>query len=173
MKLLFLDFDGVLNSGNWYKRRPSKDAFAAEHNISPEQFSHDMGTWALRAIDPDAVAALNQIVHRSRARVVVSSTWRSMWALPKLENFLRQRGFEHHLIGTTCDASWVRERGDRRVSRGEEIQRWLDLTDHTAKDAVILDDDSDMDQLTERLFQTHHDIGLIADHVDQIVRMWQ
>lgn len=163
MKLLFLDFDGVLNSGNWYKRRPSKDAF--------EQFSHDMGTWALRAIDPDAVA-LNQIIHRSRARVVVSSTWRSMWALPKLENFLRQRGFEHHLIGTTCDASWVRERGDKRVSRGEEIQRWLDLTDHTAKDAVILDDDSDMDQLTERLFQTHH-IGLIADHVDRIVGMWQ
>lgn len=172
MRVLFLDFDGVLNSARWMHTRPTKEDFAREHNISPEVYAHDITTWALRSIDPVAVGALNEIVHRTRARVVVSSTWRTMYALPKLELMLRRRGFEHHLIGTTPDAATVRERDDRRISRGEEIQRWLDLTEIDASSAVILDDDGDMDHLTPRLYQTEVEHGLCAHHVDDVVRLF-
>lgn len=173
MRVLFLDFDGVLNSLDWIKRRPSKEAFAAEFNVSPEQYDHDHLVWGLRSIDPDSVAALNQIVHRSKARVVVSSSWRTMYALNKLEWMLRARGFEHHLVGATPEAQWLRERGERRISRGEEIQRWMALMEIKPADIVIIDDDGDMDHLRPRLFQTNaQERGLCADHVDTVLKLW-
>lgn len=185
VRILFLDFDGVLNSADWMKRRPSKEEFAGEFGISPEQYDHDHR--ALRSIDPDAVAALDTIVRLSGARVVVSSTWRTMYALPKLEWMLRQRGFTHVLLGTTPDASAVRARDDRRISRGEEITKWLAVLlghdlGHTpvgvaesmvnVEDIVIIDDESDMDALAPRLYQTDVDVGLRAEHVDAVVGMF-
>ena len=175
LRLLFLDVDGVLNSADWMRRRPSKEAFAAEHGVSPEEFRHDHMVWAMRSIDPDAVAALNQIVARAGARVVVSSTWRTMYALPKLERILRNRGFVHRLLGATPEGEAVRDRGDRRIERGEEIAAWIDALDARVDvgDIVILDDDGDMAHLGERLFQTDARIGLRAEHVEPVVEMFR
>lgn len=182
MRLLFLDFDGVLNSRSWLERRPSKEDFARQMDISPEEFNHDQLRWALRSIDPDAVAALNDIVSLSGARIVVSSTWRHMWSLPRLEWLLRQRGFGHHIYGATPDAQFVRERGDKRICRGEEIAAWLRMFDTwdtpvpmstiDPRSIVIIDDESDMEPLEARLFQTHHDHGLRAADVERIVAMY-
>jgi hypothetical protein len=174
LRFLFLDVDGVLNSADWVHRRPSKEAFAAEFGVSPERYDHDHLTWALRSVDPDAVAALNEIVGRAGARVVVSSTWRTMYPLPKLERILRRRGFVHRLLGATPDGETVRERGDRRIERGEEIAAWLEALDAAVdvRDIVIIDDDGDMAHLTQRLFQTDARIGLRADHIDAVVGMF-
>jgi hypothetical protein len=97
-----------------------------------------------------------------------------MYALPKLEWMLRRRGFEFHLIGATPDSQFIRERDDKRISRGEEIGAWIATLDgqvDVASDIVIIDDDSDMDDLTPRLFQTSAEIGLRAEHVDEVVKM--
>jgi hypothetical protein len=177
VRLLFLDFDGVLNSLAWAERRPTKEEFAASRGISPEVYQHNVVTWAVRSIDPAAVDALNAIVDRSRARIVVSSTWRTMYALPKLEWILRECGLRHHLLGTTpCQhLAPIRERGDRRIERGEEIARWLEVLDVPVplENIVILDDDADMAHLRPRLFQTDPLVGLLAEHVDEVVAMFE
>jgi hypothetical protein len=182
MRILFLDFDGVLNSVDWAERRPSKEEFAREMGVSPERYDHDRLTWALRSVDPDAVAALNEIVNRTRARVVISSTWRTMYPLTKLEWILRRRGLEHHLIGTTpCGWDMLerggmlpRPEGERRVTRGDEIRAWIRTLDAPVHndDIVIVDDDSDMGELMPRLFQTDAAFGLREHHVDQVVAMF-
>jgi hypothetical protein len=175
MRLLFLDFDGVLNSSDWMRKRPSPADFARAMDISPEVYDHDRTRWALRSIDPDAVTVLNDIIALSGARVVVSSTWRHMWALPKLEWMLRERGFGHHLLGATPDGQFVRDRGEERIQRGEEIAAWMRTLDPNVdpRDTVILDDDGDMHELQSRLFQTNHEHGLIAADVERIVGMYR
>lgn len=174
LQILFLDVDGVLNSTEWYRCRPSTDEWAATMNISPEMYRHDRIEWAMRSIDPAAVRALNAIVTRSSARVVVSSTWRTMYSLSQLERMLRYLGFEHHLIGATPESSTVRTRGhEGRIYRGDEITAWLRTMFHDsgefAVSVVILDDDSDMGDLSPRLYQTSHDVGLRATDVDAVV----
>ncbi|HEY6827367.1 MAG TPA: HAD domain-containing protein [Gemmatimonadaceae bacterium] len=173
MRVLFLDVDGVLNSKRWLEKRPSKEAFAAEWNISPEVFAHDRDTWKLRSIDPEAVMALNAIVEDSKACVVVSSTWRTDNALPRLEMMLRRRGFKHHLLGATPISYTLDIAENRRVERGEEIFAWMKLAGVSdVRDVVIIDDDSDMAHLRSRLFQTEYEHGLCAHHVDDVVRMF-
>lgn len=173
MRVLFLDFDGVLNSKRWWDERPSKEQIADEFIYQNVGFASEQWVWALRSVDPAAVACVNAIVERSDARVCVSSSWRHMFALPKLEHLLRVRGFKHHLIGATPDAMYVRERGEKRVERGEEIARWMELMNVQPDDIAILDDDGDMAHLCDRLFQTQFDEGLRDYHVDGVVGMFR
>lgn len=179
MRFIFLDFDGVLNSHDWLKRRPSKIEWAAQMDISPEEFTHNHVEWALRSIDPDAVLALNRLVTMTGARVVVSSTWRTMYPLPKLNRMLRYLGFEHLLLGTTPEGMSARLPGGivHGTRRGEEIKAWLTAMfgSWSPPDVsiVILDDDSDMAELVPRLFRTPHEVGLRDADVETIAAMFE
>lgn len=179
MRLLFLDVDGVLNSGGWARRRPSREAFAAERGISPEPGRHNLLVWAQRSIDPDAVEILNELVDRSGARIVVSSTWRTMWPLPRLELLLRERGYRRRpLLGTTPDKYVMPRPPDRdrhQLRRGDEIHAWIGLHDGavTARDIVILDDDSDMEPYRDRLVQTEPEHGLRLCDVERALELWR
>ncbi len=71
MKVIFLDFDGVLDSAAFLAAGP-----------------HQLGD-----LDPAAVACLNRVVARSGARVVVSSAWRLQCSPDELQARLAARGF--------------------------------------------------------------------------------
>ncbi len=163
MRLLFLDVDGVLNSADWCRRRPSRGEWAATMDISPEPSRHNLIAWAQRSIDPDAVERLNVLVDATDARIVVSSTWRLMYALPRLELILRERGYHGRpLLGATPDKHFMPRVVDGRdrlqLHRGDEIRAWLDV--FGPADFVILDDDSDMEPHLDRLVQTDAEHGL-------------
>lgn len=61
MKVLFLDIDGVLNSDTFYVNRPK------ETKQLP---------YPLSEFDPACVKRLNYIFEQTKARLVVSSSWR-------------------------------------------------------------------------------------------------
>ena len=69
MKILFLDFDGVLNCYDDIGRGPDP-------------------------INPAAVARLNVIVARTGARIVITSSWRLRYPLDALRARLAMAGFE-------------------------------------------------------------------------------
>lgn len=174
MRFLFLDVDGVLNSVDWMKRRPSKIEWARQMNISEEEFGTNRLDWALRSFDPDAVRALNRFVTLTGASVVMSSTWRTMYSLDKLEMMLRYHGFEHHLVGATPERVNVETPVGRR--RGEQIKAWLTTVFGTWQphgvEIVILDDDSDMAELLPRLFHTPHEYGFRDCDVESAAAMF-
>ena len=176
MKFLFLDVDGVLNSVDWWKRRPSREEWSASMGISLEEFGSNRLDWALRNIDPDAVAQLNRIVAETGAIVVVSSTWRTMYPLHKLEWLLRRRGFEHHLIGST-PCKWDMPASESLIVtalvRGDEIAAWLALFGGlvSPEQIAILDDDSDMGPFMDRLVKTDHDVGLTRERADRAIEL--
>jgi hypothetical protein len=146
MKLLFLDFDGVLNSEPFYRVKAS--------GVLP--------------LDPAAVALLNELVRRARARVVVSSSWRlgRRVTVASLRRTLEEVGFSGRVVGKTPELVGQ--------PRGLEIQAYLNGWKGKAVESfVILDDDADMVHLSHRLVKTTFRTGLTAQHVDRAVAMFE
>ena len=174
MKVLFLDFDGVLNSCRYMRENWRRFEGSVLHRVSD-------------AIDRAAVARLNQVVERTGAKVVISSSWRKSVTLSSLRRLLRVTGFCGEVIGSTpimkrdqIDvlvtfgagplASVEERRTLRHVDRGHEIQRWL--TEHPEVTRIaIVDDDTDMANLYDRLVLTDCEDGLQDEHVEALVAL--
>lgn len=137
MKIIFLDIDGVLNSGEYL-------------------YAHNCDEW-VEQIDPDAVSLLNELVADTQAQIVISSSWRIARSLSEIKNYFKERGF----MGDIIDVTPSNYRGE--TERGNEIQEWLDT--HQVDSFVILDDDSDMAHLRDYLVKTSFEHGLQPEHI--------
>jgi hypothetical protein len=152
VKIIFLDFDGVLvNRNSLSQRRPI-----------PEK------------ADAPCVAALNAITDATGAKIVVSSTWRIGMTTVELRELLKSWGVTGQVIDRTpClngqrGSIWVSE------TRGKEIQTWIDAYNDERGEVgefVILDDDADMDHLCDRLVQTEFEPGLTTAEVPKAIAM--
>jgi hypothetical protein len=139
VKVIFLDFDGVLNSRRFFAQRSGRSGERADD-----------------ALDPDAVARVNRIIERTGAKIVISSSWRMADPLARIMTILRLHGFTGEIVGTTPVLSGT---------RGREIKEWL-RANRGVTAYVILDDATDMDGLGARHVLTHPDEGLLDAHVD-------
>lgn len=149
-RVLFLDFDGVLNSDEWVARR----------RADGEPF-----TGASGAIDSEAVFWLQKIVEKANAKVVISSSWRELYSVPELVTILRKHGFRGEVIGKT-------PRLDSLVPgtvRGHEIAAWMDSQLEWPAGFCILDDHADMAHLMPWLVQTDPLVGLVRQDVARAV----
>lgn len=148
---LFLDLDGVVNSGRFFRDQYDEvDGRGAE-------------AYAAAQIDPSAVAVLNGIIAATGADVVISSTWRLMRRLPDLRGILRSRGFTGRIIDATPDLN------DK--PRGLEIQAWLDAQREQPPAFAIVDDDEDMAHLSHRLVRTTFAEGLTEADADRLIAL--
>lgn len=152
MKVLFLDFDGVLNGDAYLTAVQSQ---MDERAAAGGEFWHLM-------LDPDAVERVNRIIDATGAAVVVSSSWRKGRSRHDLLGLLVSAGFRHSILDKTPALG---------VRRGLEIQDWMTAHAVHAQDIVILDDDADMEHLLPRLVQTSFDTGLTDEHADRAIRM--
>lgn len=143
MKIVFLDFDGVLNSFLFFRLKKAS--------------VHDL--------DPEAVARLNTLVTRSQAKVVVSSTWRLSRSLDELRRVLSRHGFAGDVIGTTPHISGPGLMGDLFGQRVCEIQAWLENTSLPVERYVVLDD-LYLEGCAHCLVQTDIESGLLDSHVE-------
>lgn len=146
MKIIFLDFDGVLNSHQW---------------IRANQHLPKIEPWLHTTVDKEAVARVEEIARVTGAKVVVSSTWRLLNPLGKLKRILKDHGFTGEVIDKTPHLG---------TARGNEIAQWLN-ENGPVEAFVILDDDSDMVHLKHKLVQTTFDTGLQDCHVDLAIAM--
>ena len=133
MKIVFLDFDGVLNSKRW---------FTIAGNVRKQ--------WHL---DEDLIQNLNQITKSTDAKIVLSTSWRTMYPFPDIIQALEDRGCLADVIAKTPDLSGTGLGDSFFVPRGHEIEAWL--RDHPeVTNIVILDDEPDMEPLMAFLVQT-------------------
>ena len=147
MRVLFLDFDGVLNSRSYFDRCPACDRSpGADH------------TW----LDPEAVSRLNVVARESKALVVVSSAWRIGRTVPELQAILSARGFSGEVIGKTPDLEGSRNADGwiEWVPRGREIEAWM--SGLPVESFAVLDDcgRDEMAPVSDRLVQTDWVYGL-------------
>lgn len=138
VKIIFLDIDGVLNS--------------TETAPQPRE---GVAAW----LDPRNVAALNLVIERTGALLVVSSSWRLTTPLSQLRQALNEAG----CIGVVLDVT-----PELPLGRGGEIQAWLDQNPSTTA-WVILDDALDLRPLGHKHVHTSPLTGLEDGHLEAIL----
>ena len=155
VKIVFLDFDGVLNHIAGADANRAVDA-----PIEPARPDS-----AAARIDPVAVERINVLLRRTDAQIVVSSTWRDQYSLEELRAMLVFRGlaFPERIIDVTPQM-WRDDRV-RRHDRGREIQSWID-SHPGIEEFVIIDDNNDMLHLLPLLVQTSMERGLLDEHIE-------
>jgi hypothetical protein len=156
MRIIFLDFDGVLNTIAYLMRM-------GERWTSRTPEAH--------ALDPELVGRLNAIVDATGALVVVSSSWRHGRTVPQLQDLLSARGFKGTVLDTTPRSVPCLNELSRRMcgDRGDEIRAWLNGRHYVIAGYVVLDDSGDMDAVRDHFVQTATNEGLTDDHVSRAI----
>ncbi|MFO0710499.1 MAG: HAD domain-containing protein [Sandaracinus sp.] len=144
MRVVFLDFDGVLNA-------VSDDSSPALGEL-----------WSAAWLDRGLVERLATIVDRSSAVVVISSSWRQRRTREELAEMLASHGLRGEVLDVTPRLPKPPE-GERRV-RAAEIEAWLDAHD-PVEGFVVLDDEPDMGRLTRQHVRTDPTTGISDDDV--------
>ena len=149
MNIIFLDIDGVLNSRKFIKQ-------CIANNIPADD-----------VIDPIAVARLNKITDATDAKLVISSTWRLpfLWLndFKGLCALLHSHKITADVVGMTPDLNLDH-------GRGIEIQKYIDECGFNINKFIILDDDNDMNHLSNRLIKTNFDRGLLDKHINKCIK---
>lgn len=166
MKILFLDVDGVLNSGESFhinhQARLAAEA-RGEIKIGSVGAIKEFG-WPLGHLYTPYLERLNRILEETDAQIVVSSVWRSN-ELEELQSWFTTKGFKYkeRIIDRTANFQLS-------YGRGYEIQEWLNNSDDVERFA-ILDDDSDMLHLMPYLVHTDQRVGLQDENVNEAIAL--
>ena len=127
MKIIFLDIDGVLNSFQTFREIYYEWQLTGVRRV---------------AIDPVKVSLLKEIVDNTDAKIVLSSSWRTLGKMKKgklvtknqnlhdLIEILNNNGLEIFDITPRC----------RSGNREEEIRKWLENKE--VENYIVIDDDT-------------------------------
>lgn len=145
--VIFLDFDGVLNTEQYQAQlvvdsKPTKDAWGP-------------------LFDPRAVANLRKILEATDAGIVISSSWRWIHRLGSLRMMWEVRELPGEILDTIPN-------GAQYISRGEDIECWLDRNGRPGY--VIIDDlDDFFSSQHDRYVETNPIVGITdADAIKAI-----
>ncbi len=118
MKIIFLDFDGVMDT-SYYDHILSKEG---------KPGNDEYGT----VFDPYCIRNLKRIIEETEADIVVSSSWKYMMSYQDFLNMWKDRGLPGFITDVTPNPV------DRR-KRGDEIDAWIEEC-KTECQYVIIDD---------------------------------
>lgn len=137
-RIIFLDVDGVLNNSK-----------------SPVD--------VLLFIDPECLAHLKKIVNKTKAKIVLSSTWRYD---PLYKKFLAKK---FKLQGLKL---WVGETPIFRTEREEEIRAYInqEFTENKKYNFVILDD-MKLEGFDDNFIHVDKKIGLSEEDASAAIRI--
>ena len=166
-KIVFLGIDGVLNSEEWFDKCFNSDDIC-DSDLDP---------------DPDTINRLIKFLDDTNAKIVLSSSWRSLNVKSTILEFST---FNHELLKKLIPyIIGVTPRFYEYRKRGNEIKYWMDMlsTDYNALvkrgyilenvelsknyKYVIVDDDSDMLE-GQNFVQTDFQTGLTDEDVNEM-----
>lgn len=157
MKVLFLDFDGVINS------QQSNDMFnrLRRNGKLPEYFR----PFSEEEFCPVATTNLVRILDEVQdLKIVISSSWRIGEELSTLQDILENIGVPRDRI---IDKTPYRP----NKQRGAEIREWLDnFEDEEVEQFAVVDDSTDMDNVLNHFFKTDWNIGLTYNTANDIIK---
>jgi hypothetical protein len=148
MKVIFLDFDGVVNIPYWkyneYGNLQSNYNFPSDGRVNNYQ----------------AVQWVCEFCEKYDYKIVISSTWRKNRSLENCTNYLTRCGLRQSVkvIGMTPVLSGKH--------RGDEITLWLNQHPEVT-DYLIFDDDSDMTIHTDKLIKCDSIVGFTLREYEQ------
>lgn len=154
IKVIFLDFDGVLNGDD-----------------GPPLFNEG---WPLSHLETHLIEKINRIVEtldqqsKIKTKIVISSSWRVRFSLPEMIEMLQTKGLRVEIIDVT--PRLLPKKMSLPVERGQEIKAWLqDVKEYQIDKFVILDDESDMNDLKKYLIKTNYKTGITDADVNKVI----
>ena len=167
MKVLFLDIDGVLNSGesfhvNHQARLAAEERGEIKIGSTGENLRYG---WPYAHLYTPHIENLNRIITETGAKIILSSTWRKYNNVQEISTWMKTKGFQFRdsVIGQT-------QNFNLSYGRGYEIQDWLNQNCDVEK-FVILDDDSDMHHLMPYLIHCDGRFGLSKENADETIAL--
>jgi len=169
MKVIFLDIDGVLNSFDDPCPDPSKYKIGILY--SPDLM------WNADNISVKYMRQLNEIVEKTDAKVVISSSWRRNnrgdgLTLDELKKVFATKGFTGDIFGVT--PRLYRDLSGKAQTRADEIAAWLSSTDQNVESYVILDDGWEgylIPKFGNNFILIEQSCGLQQSHVDKAIQI--
>ncbi len=159
-----LDLDGVVNSANWLKHRATesgrrlRDGFVAEYDRRT--------AIELANIDPECGRLVSDLVSKTGAYLIISSTWREGREPAHFEWLFKTAGCplpRGSVIGCTPVLDHLSSN-----KRGHEIDAWVKANAFGGR-LIILDDDSEGFLDCQSLFTTDYQTGLTEENVKAIL----
>jgi 16S rRNA C1402 (ribose-2'-O) methylase RsmI len=153
MKIIFLDIDGVLTIP-----RLSWDDPKTEYELK-------------KVIRPEKIELLNHVINETNAKVVISSSWRIITSLYEIKEAFEENGFVGVVYDITPGKFQIDEKNNIWSQRGHEIQKWMDRFPRKIESFVIVDDNSDMVHLMDRLVLTNQIKTLQVEDCQKMIEM--
>ena len=126
MKIIFLDFDGVMDTA-YYDHVLNEEGLPGNDSYGP-------------VFDPDCVRNLKLIIDKTGADIVVTSTWKDFMTYQDFLDMWKKRGLPGFVTDVTPTPSVSKNRGD-------EIDAWLNECVEECQYVII--DDLDGDNFNE------------------------
>jgi len=153
LKIIFLDIDGVLYTNTYFtflkvfERQKTSDKYGF-------------------LFDAKCVKNLNEIVEKTGAKIVVSSSWR-IKGIEFLRNCFKDRGINADII----DITPISTIDNLYFCRGEEIEQWI-IKNGFPEKIAILDDCSLGDNYDnwKWFYKTKMSTGLTDDIKNEIIK---
>ena len=144
MKILFLDFDGVINP---FMR------FSSTGEFSKIACSHIQ----------------NMLIKMPDLRIVVSSSWRT-YGLPAVRDILKTNGIDPTKVIDVTEGP--KETKDQPVARDHHIRHWLQA--HPEIDNfVILDDEAELPDFKHKYVKPNPYVGLTQKDMENAIKILQ
>lgn len=147
MRVIFLDFDGVLNSD------PFRRAI----------YSGPTATVDGADLDPANVARVQRICDETGAVIVVSSAWRGFYPIERLRAMLAAKGLTAEVIDVTPSKSFG--------LRHEEVAEWLFWNQHLDVESYVVLDDNPWAFDPARFVRTSDATGITTADADRAIRI--
>jgi HAD domain in Swiss Army Knife RNA repair proteins len=157
MKVIFLDFDGVLNS---------QGSFLYESNRRKKFKEQNVKGAVNETLCNVCTANFQYVLDKyPEVKIVISSTWRELFPIDWLKLKLESYGIDSsRVIGVTPKSEW----GDR----GMEIKEWLEAHPNVSHYVAIDDNDWGISVLhtRDRFVQTTWEGGMTFEHALELDR---
>jgi len=158
MNYLFLDIDGVLNTGRY------SDYLIENGLCETDAYGY--------LFDPEAVQNLERIIEATDAKVVITSTWRLDGDMQAL---WRNRDLAGEVIGVTPTIQKEKAIGKINIyygHRGMEVEAWLEDNAIAPYKYAILDDEDDyLETQSNHLVLTDPMTGITKEVADKVISL--
>ena len=161
MKYLFLDLDGVLNTGQYSN-------YLVENGLCETDADGYL-------FDPEAVKNLQYIIEETDAKIIITSTWR-------LDGDMQALWYNRNLAGEVIGVTPTFNRRAFRIPklitsiefaiRGMEVEEWINNNATIPYKYAILDDEDDYLEIqSDHLVLTDPMTGITKDVADKVISL--
>jgi hypothetical protein len=158
MKYLFLDIDGVLNTGQYSN-------YLVDNGLNETDADGYL-------FDPEAVENLQYLIEETDAKIIITSTWRLDG---DMQAIWHNRNLAGEVIGVTPTIQKEKAIGKIKIwygHRGMEVEEWLSANANAPYKYAILDDENDyLPSQSDHIVLTDPMKGITKEVSDKVISL--